>query len=180
MYLIAGLGNVGDKYKLNRHNIGFMIIDTIFDQSYFSDFFQKFNGLISEGKIDNEKVILCKPSTYMNRSGYCLQPLAQFYKIPKDNIFVIHDDIDLLEGNIRIKKGGGSGGHNGIKSIDQQIGNDYWRIRIGVGYPFSKDQVSDYVLSNFKNEDHDWIENVIYYLSNNIKKILDSKKIDKF
>jgi PTH1 family peptidyl-tRNA hydrolase len=151
MQLIVGLGNHGKKYEKNRHNVGFMAVDLIAENYDFPPFKEKFKGLVSKGEINGQEVILLKPQTYMNLSGESVQPAAAFYKITPDNITVIHDDIDLPLGKVKIKIGGGNAGHNGLKSIDQKIGSNYRRIRIGVGRP--QYDVSSYVLSDFAKEE---------------------------
>lgn len=161
MYIVAGLGNPGSQYSLNRHNIGFMAIDVIAEQYNFPPFKPKFNAHLSEGKIGDQRVILCKPLTYMNLSGRPIAELIKFYKIPLDHLYVLHDDLDLLPGTIKVKKGGGHGGHNGLKSIDACLGQEYWRLRLGIGHPGFKDAVSGYVLSNFKASDTEWLTDLL-------------------
>lgn len=161
MFIVAGLGNPGSQYSLNRHNIGFMAIDVIAEQYNFPPFKTKFSAHISEGKIGNHRVILCKPITFMNLSGRPIAELAKFYKIPLDHLYVLHDDLDLLPGKIKVKKGGGHGGHNGLRSIDACLGQEYWRLRLGIGHPGFKDAVSGYVLSNFKSSDEEWLTDLL-------------------
>ena len=153
MFVLAGLGNPGPQYSLNRHNVGFMVIDTIAESYQFPPFKVKFNALISEGKFGSHKVLLCKPITFMNRSGQALSPLMHFYKVPVENLYVIHDDLDLVFGRLKLKQGGGAGGHNGLTSLDQSIGKDYWRLRVGIGHPGHASAVSNYVLSNFSGHE---------------------------
>ncbi len=154
MYLVVGLGNPGKDYANTRHNAGFMAADEISRRFSFSTFREKFDGLIAEGNIAGEKVLLLKPQTYMNLSGNSVVKAALFYKILPENVIVIHDDMDLKLGQIKAKCGGSSGGHNGIKSIDSQISPNYNRIRIGVGHPeHQQNQVIDYVLSSFSREE---------------------------
>lgn len=155
MYVLAGLGNPGDKYRLNRHNIGFMMIDLIADQYDFPPFKNKFRAQVTEGRLGSHKVILVKPMTFMNLSGTSLCELMGFYKIPLENLYVFHDELDIPPFSIKVKKGGGSGGHNGLNSLDQHVGKDYWRVRMGIGHPGNKAAVSNYVLSNFSKEDED-------------------------
>lgn len=155
MYVFAGLGNPGSKYAMNRHNIGFMAIDLIAQSYNFPPFKNKFRAEISEGKIGNHKIILCKPMTFMNLSGKAVQELMGFYKIPLDHLYVFHDDLDLLPFKVKLKLGGGSGGHNGLNSIDQHMGKEYWRLRLGIGHPGHKDAVSAYVLGNFRPDEED-------------------------
>jgi PTH1 family peptidyl-tRNA hydrolase len=165
MYVLAGLGNPGQKYALNRHNIGFMAIDSIAATYNFPPFKIKFSASLSEGTIGDHKVILCKPMTYMNLSGQPVSDLIRFYKVSPACVYVIHDDLDLETGKIKLKIGGGSGGHNGLKSLDQYIGKEYWRVRLGIGHPGRspnrEDLVSHYVLSNFSRDDEDWLINVL-------------------
>lgn len=163
MFLVVGLGNPGAEYAATRHNVGFMAADVLHRRYNFSPFRSKFNGLIAEGQIEGEKVYLLKPQTYMNLSGNSVVQAANFYKILPENIVVIHDDMDLPTDKIKAKLGGGSGGHNGIKSIDSQITPNYNRIRIGVGHPVSKNEenVVNHVLSGFSKADKENIENDI-------------------
>jgi len=159
MYLFVGLGNPGSEHVKQRHNIGFMAMDAIADKYGFSNWTNKSKGIVSEGRLGTNKVILLKPQTFMNLSGESVQPLAAFYKIPLDNIFVFHDELDLGEAVIKVKKGGGSAGHNGLKSITGRMGApDYYRIRMGIGHPGSKARVNGHVLGNFKDEDYQWLE----------------------
>lgn len=163
MFLVVGLGNPGAEYAATRHNVGFMAADVLHRRYNFSPFRSKFSGLIAEGQIEGEKVYLLKPQTYMNLSGNSVVQAANFYKILPENIVVIHDDMDLPTDKIKAKLGGGSGGHNGIKSIDSQITPNYNRIRIGVGHPVSKNEenVVNHVLSGFSKADKENIENDI-------------------
>jgi PTH1 family peptidyl-tRNA hydrolase len=146
MRLIVGLGNPGAEYALTRHNIGFMAIDALAGAAAFTS---KFHGEIAALTIEGEKLLLLKPMTYMNHSGRSVQAAAAFYKIPPEHIVVLHDELDLPLGKIRIKRGGGANGHNGLKDIDQMLGPDYWRIRLGIGHPGTKEQVHDHVLNRF-------------------------------
>ena len=159
MFLVVGLGNPGSQYKDTRHNVGFMAADLISSRYKFSPFKEKFDGLIAEGQIGSEKVFLLKPQTFMNESGRSVVKAAFFYKILPENVIVIHDDMDLSLGQLKAKIGGGSGGHNGLKSIDANISHAYNRIRIGVGHPSQKGpDVIDYVLGHFSNEDKKKLE----------------------
>lgn len=153
MTLVVGLGNPGSSYSGNRHNIGFMAIDAIGSEYGFSKPSQKFGGLASEGQVGLHKLLTFKPMGYMNTSGIPVGEAARFFKIPPERVFVIHDELDLPFGKLRVKRGGGHGGHNGLKSIDAHIGQDYWRIRYGIGHPGDKDMVSPYVLSDFRKEE---------------------------
>jgi len=160
MWLIAGLGNPGKKYEYTRHNIGFLTVDHLIDQAEAHPLSSSsFHGqLFKSGDL-----LFLKPTTFMNCSGQSLQAVKQFYKIELDNIIVIHDDLDLPFGSLRFKRGGGSGGHNGLKSIDEMVGRDYMRVRMGIGKPKYKSQVADYVLSPFSEEEQQnlssWIQN---------------------
>lgn len=159
MLLLTGLGNPESGMQANRHNIGFMAIDRIAQRHGFSPWRKRFRGEIAEGTIEGEKILLLKPMTYMNLSGESVQPAIAFYKIPLDNLIVFHDELDLQPGRIRIKKGGGAAGHNGLRSIDKMMGNqDYWRVRLGIGHPGDKARVAGYVLSNFSKQDQEWLE----------------------
>ena len=150
MFLIVGLGNPGAEYAGTRHNVGFMTVDALAGKYGFGPFRSKFDGLIAEGQIGGEKTYILKPQTYMNLSGNSVVKAASFYKILPSNIIVIHDDMDLPAGKIKAKLGGGSGGHNGIKSIDAAITPNYNRIRLGVGHPQGKgEEVVNHVLSRF-------------------------------
>ena len=158
--LLVGLGNPGSGYAAHRHNIDFMAIDKIADAYRFPNFAKKFQGEISEGKIGDQKIILLKPLTYMNLSGESVGACARFYKIEPHEIAVFHDELDIPLGAVKVKQGGGSGGHNGIKSIDQHIGQDYWRVRIGIGHPGSKELVTGHVLSGFIREEVSEVEKI--------------------
>ena len=158
MRLLVGLGNPGTAYSRNRHNIGFMAADEIVRRHNFSSWKSKFQGDIAEGSIDGEKVLVLKPGTFMNLSGQSAGAAATFYKIAPEDVFVFYDELDLVPGKMRIKKGGGSGGHNGIKSLDSHLGLDYWRVRLGIGHPGHKDRVHGYVLGDFAKSDQPWVE----------------------
>ena len=154
MKLIVGLGNPGKKYELNRHNVGFLAVDYLIDKYNASKISSKFKGdLYKAGEY-----LFLKPGTFMNLSGESVVLVKEYYKIDNDDIIVIHDDIDLKPGALRFKKGGSSGGHNGLKSIDKHIGNDYWRVRIGVGRPERKEDVVKYVLNDFTKEEIECIK----------------------
>lgn len=148
-FLLIGLGNPGKPYAANRHNIGFIAADAIAERYGFSAWAKKFQGQMAEGSIGGQKIFLLKPHTYMNLSGESAAQAARFYKIPLTRIIALHDELDLPPGKLRVKRGGGAGGHNGLKSLDAHLGVDYLRVRIGIGHPGDKDQVSDYVLSDF-------------------------------
>ncbi|MDF0607858.1 aminoacyl-tRNA hydrolase [Wolbachia endosymbiont of Onchocerca gibsoni] len=151
MYLIVGLGNPGSQYKLTYHNVGFLIVDAVCKCWRLQPFSEKNDYLITSGIINGNKVMLLKPYSFMNNSGIPVARVQDFYKFSSDNIIVIHDDADLELGRIKIKKGGSSSGHNGLKSIDTLISNDYWRLRFGIGRPDDQRSLTDYVLSKFLN-----------------------------
>ena len=167
MHLIVGLGNPGDKYAKNRHNIGFLAVEEIAKRNGFPPFREKFKGLVSEGSISGERVLILKPQTFMNSSGESVEAAAQFYKLTPADITVIYDEIDLVPGKSRIKRGGGAGGHNGLRSIDPRIGPDYRRIRLGVGHPGHKDAVMTWVLGDFSKVDLEWLEPLLGTLADN-------------
>jgi len=161
MLIIAGLGNPGAKYAGNRHNIGFMAVDEIVRRHGFSPWRKKFQGEVSEGLLGGESVLLMKPQTYMNESGRAVGEAMRFYNLGAQDIVVLYDELDLAPGKVRVKTGGGSGGHNGIKSIDAHCGKDYRRVRLGIGHPGSKDRVTGYVLGDFAKADAEWLDPLI-------------------
>ncbi len=161
MQLIVGLGNPGRDYANNRHNIGFLAVDRIAARYSFPPPRSRYQGLIQEGAIDGAKVILLKPMTYMNESGRAVGEAVRFYKMALDQVTVIYDEIDLVAGKVRVKRGGGSAGHNGIRSIDAHIGKDYRRVRLGVGHPGGKGAVHKHVLSDFAKADAGWVDDLI-------------------
>jgi PTH1 family peptidyl-tRNA hydrolase len=158
MKLFVGLGNPGDKYARNRHNVGFMAVERIAAAHGFSPWRRKFQGEVAEGTIAGERVLLLKPMTYMNESGRSVGEAARFLKIDLADIVVFHDELDLQPGKVRVKTGGGNAGHNGLKSITAHVGNDYVRVRIGIGHPGSKDAVVPYVLNDFAKADYEWLD----------------------
>ena len=153
--LVIGLGNPGPSYALNRHNAGFMAVDALAHFYAFNPFKRHGQSLIAEGTVDQKRVILLKPLTYMNLSGQGAAEVAGFFKISCDRILVIHDDLDIPFSKIRFKQGGGHGGHNGLKSLDSTLGRDYRRLRIGIGHPGPQEPVSAYVLSNFSKAEQE-------------------------
>jgi len=157
MRIFAGLGNPGAKYERNRHNVGFMAADAIARRHSFSPWAKKFQALVAEGSLAGEKVLLLKPQTFMNLSGQSVGEAMRFYKLAPADISVFYDELDLAPGKVRIKTGGGHGGHNGIKSIDAHCGRDYRRVRIGIGHPGVKELVLPYVLGDFAKADG-WLE----------------------
>ena len=162
MLLWAGLGNPSEKYKNQRHNIGFMIVDKIAIEYSFSSWRNKMNAYICEGEIEGHKILLAKPQSFMNNSGTPLNQIARFFKISDSSVYVFHDDIDLKPGQIRVKNGGGHGGHNGLRDIDAHIGINYWRIRVGIGRPDDKALVNKWVLSDFSaSERTEWLDMIL-------------------
>ncbi|MHC5652537.1 aminoacyl-tRNA hydrolase [Stappia sp. ICDLI1TA098] len=159
MRLIVGLGNPGAKYSRNRHNIGFLAVDAIHEHNAgFSPWRGRFHAEVSEGLLAGEKVLLMKPQTFMNDSGRAVGEAARFFKISPADVLVLYDELDLVPGKVRVKTGGGSGGHNGIRSIDAHLGKDYVRVRLGIGHPGHKDRVIGYVLGDFAKVDADWLD----------------------
>lgn len=157
MKLFTGLGNPGEKYRSNRHNIGFLALDRIADRHGFGPWRKKFQGVISEGSIGGERVTLLKPETYMNESGRAVGEAQRFLKIPLSDIYVFHDELDLAPGKVKVKTGGGNAGHNGLRSITAHVDNDYRRVRLGIGHPGSKDAVIHYVLNDFAKSEREWL-----------------------
>ncbi len=159
--ILVGLGNPGASYAANRHNVGFMVIDRLMSDYGFPRPSLKFGGALSEGRVGLHKVFAFKPMGYMNTSGGPVGQLLNFYKLPSANVIAIHDELDLEPGRLRVKTGGGHGGHNGLKSIDANIGQDYRRVRIGIGHPGHKDLVSDYVLSDFTKAEWPMMDQIV-------------------
>lgn len=169
MRIIAGLGNPGAKYERNRHNVGFMAADAIVRRhSSFGPWQKKFSAEISEGRIGTEKVLILKPQTFMNLSGQPVGEAMRFYKLDPSDLIVIYDELDLAPGKVRIKTGGGHGGHNGIKSIDAHCGKDYVRVRMGIGHPGDKARITGHVLGDFAKADHEWLDLLLAAMSENI------------
>ncbi|MEM7291197.1 MAG: aminoacyl-tRNA hydrolase, partial [Pseudomonadota bacterium] len=175
MLLIAGLGNPGGKYAANRHNIGFMAADDIVRRHSFGPWKTKHRAEISDGTFDGEKVLVIKPQTFMNESGQAIGEILRFYKEDLSNLIVIYDELDLAPGKLRIKTGGGAGGHNGIKSIDAHCGKDYRRMRLGIGHPGHKDRVSSYVLGDFAKADQGWLEPLLNSIAENAPLLANGK-----
>lgn len=158
MKLFVGLGNPGSEYARNRHNVGFMAVEAVHEAHGFGPWKRKFQGHAADGEIAGEKILLLKPDTYMNESGRCVGEAARFLKIALEDIVVFYDEIDLAPGKLKVKTGGGNAGHNGLRSITAHLGNDYVRVRIGVGHPGQKELVARWVLSDFAKADRDWLE----------------------
>ncbi len=173
MRLVVGLGNPGSRYARNRHNVGFMAVDAIARRHGSPGFRSRFKGELAEGPIGGERVLLLKPQTFMNLSGESVGEAARFFKILPSEIIVIHDEIDLRPGKLRVKLGGGSAGHNGLRSIDGLLGPEYWRVRIGVGHPGIKELVQPYVLQNFSGEElTGWVEPLLGAVAETIPLLL--------
>lgn len=165
MQLIVGLGNPGQKYAHNRHNIGFMAVDRIAQDHDFAPWRNRFQGQCCEGRLGPEKVILLKPTTFMNRSGQSVGEAMRFFKMTAEDVTVIHDELDLVPGKARVKSGGGHAGHNGLRSIHSHIGEAYNRVRLGIGHPGRKELVAGYVLHDFAKADADWLDDVMRGIS---------------
>jgi len=161
MLLLVGLGNPGSDSAGNRHNVGVMAVEAIAKRHAFGRFRARFRGRVANGVLGGEKVVALEPETFMNDSGASVAAAVRFYKLSLDDVLVVHDDIDLAPGKIKTKQGGGDGGHNGLRSIDQHLGRDYRRLRIGVGHPGHKDAVANYVLANFSKSEKIWLEPLI-------------------
>ena len=157
MKLFVGLGNPGGEYAKNRHNVGFMAVDEIARAHGFGPWKRKFQGVAADGEMGGEKILLLKPETYMNESGRAVGEAARFLKIAEKDIVVFYDEIDLAPAKLKVKTGGGNAGHNGLRSISAHLGNDYVRVRIGVGHPGVKELVARWVLSDFAKADQAWL-----------------------
>jgi peptidyl-tRNA hydrolase, PTH1 family len=168
MLLLVGLGNPGARYVGNRHNVGFMAVQEIAKRHGIGPWRRRFQGVACEGPIGGERVLLLLPGTYMNDSGRAVAEAAQFYKLAPGDVTVFHDEIELPPGKVRVKVGGGIAGHNGLRSISEHIGNDYRRVRIGVGHPGHKDLVEHYVLSDFAKSERAWVEALIDIVADNV------------
>ena len=179
MLLFVGLGNPNPNNSNNRHNIGFSVIDAINQKFKLSKQKPKFKGLLTTGNINEQKVYAIKPLTFMNSSGICVKELIEYFKIDVKNVFVFHDDMDIDFGKVKVKFGGSSAGHNGIESIDKNIGKSYSRVRIGIGRPENNSTGSDHVLDNFSNEEMDNVQTVAKNIIESLS-ILISKDLDLF
>jgi PTH1 family peptidyl-tRNA hydrolase len=173
MRLVVGLGNPGGRYVRNRHNIGFMAVEAIARRHHAAGFRNRFKGELAEASIGGERMLLLKPQTFMNASGESVGEAARFFKLLLSDIIVIHDEIDLRPGKVRVKRGGGNAGHNGLRSIDALLGPDFWRVRIGVGHPGIKELVQPYVLQNFPAEElTGWVEPLLGAVAETIPLLL--------
>jgi PTH1 family peptidyl-tRNA hydrolase len=168
MLLFVGLGNPGSRYAGNRHNVGFMVVDAIAKRHNFGPWRRRFQGVATEGPLGSERVLLLLPGTFMNESGRAVAEAANFYKVGLKEIVVFHDEIDLAPAKVRVKTGGGIAGHNGLRSISAHIGNDYRRVRIGVGHPGVKELVHAYVLSDFAKSECPWVEAICDAMADNV------------
>ena len=167
MRLLVGLGNPGQRYAGNRHNVGFMAVDAIARAHGASPWRRRFQGQSADGLIGTERVVLLKPETFMNDSGRAVGEAQRFFKLDLADIVVFHDELDLAPGKVRVKRGGGNAGHNGLRSITALCGNDYRRVRIGIGHPGHKDLVHGYVLRDFDREERPWVEDLLGALAGN-------------
>lgn len=179
MKLFVGLGNPGAQYAFNRHNVGFMALDVIAAVHRFGDWRKRFSGLMTEGRLGGEKVLLLKPQTFMNESGRSAGEAARFYKLDERDIAVFHDELDLAPGKVRVKFGGGVAGHNGLKSMSAHLGNDYMRVRIGIGHPGMRDRVLGHVLKDFAKSDLAWLEPLLDAIADAAPHLAQGAK-DKF
>ena len=179
MLLWVGLGNPEPGMARNRHNIGFMAVDTIAHRHGFSPWRQRFKGLVAEGIVGGEKILALKPLTYMNVSGESVQQATAFYKLPSLSITVFHDELDLAPGKMRVKQGGGAAGHNGLRSMDRMLGDqNYWRVRLGIGHPGAKERVLGYVLSDFGKDERDWLVALLDAVADAAPLLAQSKQPD--
>ena len=179
MLLLVGLGNPNPNNSNNRHNVGFLVIDAINEKFKLSKQKPKFKGLLTTGKINEQKVFAIKPLTFMNSSGICIKELIDYFKIDVKDVFVFHDDMDIDLGKVKVKFGGSSAGHNGIESIDKNIGKNYSRVRIGIGRPKKNSTGADHVLDNFSNEEMDNVQIVTKSIIESLS-ILISRDLDLF
>jgi PTH1 family peptidyl-tRNA hydrolase len=176
MQLWVGLGNPEPGMARNRHNIGFMAVDVIAIRHGFSPWRSRFKGLVAEGTVGRHKVLALKPRTYMNASGESVQAAASFYKVPPEAITAFHDELDLAPGKLRVKRGGGAAGHNGLRSMDRQLGTpDYWRVRLGIGHPGDKERVLGHVLGDFGKGDRDWLVRFLDAVADAAELLADGK-----
>ncbi len=161
MQIWTGLGNPGPQYALHRHNVGFMAVDVIAEMHDFGPVQKKFSGWAQEGRIGREKILLLKPATFMNQSGRAVGEAMRFYKLETDALTVFHDELDLAPCKVKVRHGGGLAGHNGLRSIDQHLGPDFRRVRIGIGHPGSKDRVNGHVLGNYGKAEMDDLSDML-------------------
>lgn len=172
MLLLVGLGNPGPRYAGNRHNIGYMAVDEIVRRHGFGPWRTRFRGQVSEGRMGDAKLLALKPETYMNESGRSVGEALRFYKLEPGAVLVFHDDLDLRPGKVKVKRGGGPGGHNGLRSLDAHIGRDYRRVRLGIGHPGHKDLVYPYVLKDFSKEEAKTVDKLIDAVAAELPKLI--------
>ena len=177
MWLLVGLGNPGPRHARNRHNIGFMAVDEIVRRHGFGPWRARFQGRVAEGRGGGEKLLALEPQTYMNESGRAVGEALRFYKLDPEQVIVLHDEIDLRPGKVKVKQGGGPGGHNGLRSIDAHIGRDYWRVRLGVGHPGDKDLVHGHVLHDFAKADDAWLDKLLDAVAGELPVLLDGDEL---
>jgi PTH1 family peptidyl-tRNA hydrolase len=175
MQIWVGLGNPGDKYKMHRHNVGFMAADVIAATRGFGPWQKKFRSLVSEGRIGGARVLLVKPQTYMNDSGDAVQQALKFYKLDEEALTVFHDELDLAPMKVKVKVGGGTAGHNGLRSIDAHLGPDFRRVRIGIGHPGHKDKVTNYVLGNYAKSEMEALADVLAAIASEAQWLADGE-----
>jgi peptidyl-tRNA hydrolase, PTH1 family len=175
MLLFVGLGNPGERYVANRHNIGFMALQAIAKRHGIAPWRRRFQGVAVEGDIGVEKALLLLPGTFMNESGRAVAEAANFYKLEPGQVVVFHDELELPPGKVRLKLGGGNAGHNGLRSITQHIGNDYRRVRLGIGHPGDKNLVEPYVLQDFAKDERPWVEALCDIVADNVALLIDGK-----
>tara|TARA_B100001123_G_C14944383_1_gene881041 strand:+ start:113 stop:691 length:579 start_codon:yes stop_codon:yes gene_type:complete len=176
MYLLCGLGNPGNRYQHTRHNIGFMVLDKLISKYNIKKYKSDKTKEVYKGSVSDTSLFLLKPLNYMNQSGLPIQSFINYYKIDMDNIIVIHDDLDISLGKIKLKKDGGNGGHKGLISIDEHVGTKYNRLRLGIGHPGSKDLVDNYVLQNFNKSEKMIIETLMDLIAKNLDSLINYKK----
>jgi PTH1 family peptidyl-tRNA hydrolase len=168
MVLLVGLGNPGQDYAKNRHNIGFMAVEEIAQRHGFGPWRRRFQGQAADGRLSDKRAYALKPETYMNESGRAVAAAMRYYRLEAEDVIVLYDEIDLDAGKVRCKQGGGNAGHNGLRSLDSHIGRDYVRVRLGIGHPGDRDRVSGHVLGNFSKADMIWVTDVIDAVSDAI------------
>ena len=180
MLLLVGLGNPGQDYAVNRHNIGFMAVDEIIRHYGLSRLRPKNrpHGMFSQGRIADKNVLILKPLTYMNNSGQAVGSAMRYYKLKPEDVFIFHDELDLAAGKVRVKCGGGNAGHNGLRSIDNHIGVNYWRIRLGIGHPGDRGKVHSHVLKDFSKAEKVWVDKTINSITDAIPLLIMGKEAD--
>lgn len=173
MHLLVGLGNPGARYAYNRHNIGFLALDDIAERHGLGPWRKRFQGQVAEGRVGAHRVLGLKPETFMNESGRAVGEALRFFKLEPERVVVFYDELDLAPGRVRVKRGGGAGGHNGIRSIDAHIGRDYWRVRLGIGHPGAKHLVTGHVLSDFAAEEEAWLDPLLEAVAGELPVLLE-------